>query len=302
MNDDTTAGGPHRDGNDDETRQMPVSPRSPWESPGGSRDGRADETAEHAASATSASHGAPPPPAGAYGTGNAGSPPPAPSSGSRSPGDARNGRAGEPSDAAYAAPGPEQSGPAGGGQEHGSHAAAYGAPHPAQDDRHQGRADSWQQAGPRQGWQQQGWPQGGPGAYPQQAGGWQQAPAGQAAWGGHAGRPAAQRPGFLKALFDLSFRHSVTLGFAKVIYVLAIVVAVGAWLIALFTAMAGLNDPWVGPAAAGGLLATIVLGIPLMLLWIVLVRVGLEVTVATVRTADNTARLVELGEDRAGAR
>ena len=33
-----------------------------------------------------------------------------------------------------------------------------------------------------------------------------------------------------------------------------------------------------------------------------LVRVGLEVTVATVRTADNTARLVELGEDRAGAR
>lgn len=290
MNDDTTPGAPPRGGNDDETGQMPTVPRSPWESPAGTRAADAESLGGQRAPSTGPNGpaGPPPPPGGHAAEGHPQVAPGAPQQAPPAP---------------AAASGPER-------ETFGSHAAGYGAPesrpYPAYP-----TAPAWQQqpgqaAGPWYQSQATGQPEPQP-AWAHQQGGWQSPGQGwqqpgaalPPTWTGQHGRPPAGRPGFLRALFDLSFRHSVTVGFAKVIYVLAIVVAVGAWVIALFTSLSAMNDPWVGAAAGWGVVGTLVLGLPLVLLWIVLVRVGLEVTVATVRTADNTARLVELGEDRA---
>lgn len=273
--DDTTTGGPpnpgNENGNDDATRQLPATPPPPPREPSGQAD-----AAPHDAHGWSAPNGQNPPAPTGWHQGR------------------EHGAQAEPARPSYAQQGTYP-------QSAGYPQGAYG-----------------QQAGSA-GWQQlSGGAWGGPGAPgPGAAGGYGPpgapgTPGGYGSSGGYdglggyaaptPGGPSSRGPGFLRALFDFSFRHSVTVGFAKVIYILAIVVAVVGWVLVFLTSLGGLDDPWVGGAAVAGLLGTIFLGIPLTLLWIVLVRVGLEVTVATVRTADNTARLVELGEDQAAAR
>lgn len=126
-----------------------------------------------------------------------------------------------------------------------------------------------------------------PGA-PQAGGAWQQPPApqpGQHPYGGYPqGQAANADPGFFKALFDVSFRNYVTLKFAKVIFIILIVLAVLGWLTGItlgFTVdpivgILALLFGWIGPFIA-----------------LVIYRVLLEAAVALIRTAQNTSILVD---------
>lgn len=88
--------------------------------------------------------------------------------------------------------------------------------------------------------------------------------------------------GFISALFDLSFNKFVTLTFAKVIYVIAIV------LVALFYIIAVL----VGFSESAGIgVFFLLLGWIPALFYIVIARVSLEFAVAMIRTAQNTSKL-----------
>jgi len=94
-------------------------------------------------------------------------------------------------------------------------------------------------------------------------------------------------PGFFSALFNLNFSHFITQKFASVLYVISMVVigiAYLSWVIAGF-----------GIGAGFGFLV-LILGAVFALLLLVLARVGLEFSVATIRTAQNTTKLVERDE------
>jgi hypothetical protein len=101
--------------------------------------------------------------------------------------------------------------------------------------------------------------------------------------GGSTEPTRSQAKGFFNALFDLSFNNFVTLAFAKLIYVIALIIIAIIWLVAVIAAFSeGIGQ---------GLLA-VVLGSIVALFYVVLVRVGLEFSVAMVRTAQNTSDLV----------
>ena len=109
------------------------------------------------------------------------------------------------------------------------------------------------------------------------------APQGQ--WSGQAPTPtrAPDSKGFFSALFDFSFNSFVTLVFAKWIYVLALVSIGLFW---VFAVLAGFSVG-IGQGLAALLFVSI-----FALFSVVLVRVGLEFSVAMVRTAQNTSALV----------
>lgn len=103
---------------------------------------------------------------------------------------------------------------------------------------------------------------------------------------GHGGHPAARRPeraGFFKALFDFSFRHFITVRFAAVIYGIALVlIGIGALIgivMGLFT---------MGEEPLGGFFI-VLLALVLAPFYLLIVRLTLELYVAIVRTAENTA-------------
>lgn len=116
-----------------------------------------------------------------------------------------------------------------------------------------------------------GYPRGGDPRYGAQENGWT------------APSTRAQSKGFFNALFDFSFTNFVTLSFAKFIYVIALIVIGIIWVVAV---LAGF-----GQGIGEGLLA-LILGSLVALFYVVLVRVGLEFSVAMVRTAQNTSDLV----------
>ncbi|WP_129657294.1 DUF4282 domain-containing protein [Rothia uropygialis] len=99
------------------------------------------------------------------------------------------------------------------------------------------------------------------------------------------GQPQGQgEPGFFQAMFDLSFRHFVTIKFASVIYVIGLIVIGLGW---LFSVIAGFaENAWAG-------IAFLVLGAIVAFVYIILFRVTLEFYVAMVRTSQNTSILVE---------
>ena len=108
--------------------------------------------------------------------------------------------------------------------------------------------------------------------------------AGPGGQGWQAGEPLSanriEAKGFFAALFDFSFRTFITISFAKVVYGILIVVAAAWWLIPallMFTESPGL-----------GFLSLLFGWIP-GLLMIIVYRIFLEVTVALVRTSQNTA-------------
>ena len=100
-------------------------------------------------------------------------------------------------------------------------------------------------------------------------------------------------------MFDFSFRNFVTLSFAKVIFIVAIVIACLWWLFAIISGfgmgeLSGAFNPY------GSSSGTVLFGIMALLfgwippaIFLVLVRLGLEFSVATIRTAQNTSQLVE---------
>jgi hypothetical protein len=101
-----------------------------------------------------------------------------------------------------------------------------------------------------------------------------------------------EQKGLFGGLFDLSFTEFVTTRVIKVLYVLAIVIsAIGAL---------GLL---IGGIAKGGGMAflSIILAPIAFFLYILMARIWLEVIIVLFRIAENTGRLVEQGEKKAGA-
>ncbi|HIZ37783.1 MAG TPA: DUF4282 domain-containing protein [Candidatus Ruania gallistercoris] len=105
-------------------------------------------------------------------------------------------------------------------------------------------------------------------------------------------------------MFDFSFRNFVTLSFAKVIFIIAVVLACLWWLFAIISGfgMASIGDSLSPYGSSGG--GTVMFGVMALLfgwippaIFLILVRLGLEFSVATIRTAQNTSRLVDRSAD-----
>lgn len=96
-------------------------------------------------------------------------------------------------------------------------------------------------------------------------------------------------PGFFKALFDMQFRHFVTLKFASFIYMLGIAVAALFWLMEIISGIVV-----AGSGQGGGVLvAAILLGWIPPLIWIITFRLSIEFVIAIIRTSQNTSELVD---------
>lgn len=133
------------------------------------------------------------------------------------------------------------------------------------------------QFGQQEPWGQQDQPQGAAGfqAYPNQQ---------------MANSTGADKDGFFSALFDFSFTRYVTPSVVKVLYVLLMIVVGLFVLLAIIGFLAAMAQD-----ASGILLALI--GIPLVLLgavaWLAFYRVGLEVAVSIIRTAQSVQSIDE---------
>ena len=89
--------------------------------------------------------------------------------------------------------------------------------------------------------------------------------------------------GFFKALFDFSFKSFVTIKFAAVIYGIALLLIGIGVLVGIITAFVTMTqEPLAG-------LAILVLVLLLSPFYLILVRLTLELYVAMIRTAQNTA-------------
>lgn len=126
--------------------------------------------------------------------------------------------------------------------------------------------------------------------YPQ--GGYGQQPGAQAGAGWGAAQPTApHEPGPLKAAFDLRFGSYATPGIVKIVYVLGIVLAALWWIgmiIGAFGAFAPTRDMGFGIAIPGtpvpGIIAILIGWIPAAV-FVLLLRIGLELALSNVRTA-----------------
>ena len=158
------------------------------------------------------------------------------------------------------------------GQDQYSQPGAYGKS--GQYDTNQFGQDQFGQQEP---WGQQDQPQGAAGfqAYPNQQ---------------MANSTGADKDGFFSALFDFSFTRYVTPSVVKVLYVLLMIVVGLFVLLAIIGFLAAMAQD-----ASGILLALI--GIPLVLLgavaWLAFYRVGLEVAVSIIRTAQSVQSIDE---------
>jgi len=91
--------------------------------------------------------------------------------------------------------------------------------------------------------------------------------------------------GFFGALFDFEFKNFVTIKVVKIVYIVVIVLAVLAWIAAVISGAS--RDGFLG------FLGALVFGGVGAFLYILLARVGLEVSIALIRTAQNTSKIVE---------
>ena len=97
---------------------------------------------------------------------------------------------------------------------------------------------------------------------------------------------ADSESGFFKALFDFSFTTYATPSIVRIIYLVAILFGTLGWLVGAVSML----------AAGRGILAMaliLLLGWIPLLLWISVLRAGLELVLASVRTAENTRKLRE---------
>lgn len=93
---------------------------------------------------------------------------------------------------------------------------------------------------------------------------------------------------FFTILFDLRFRNFITLRFVSVLYAIGIVLAA---LVALTAIVTGFS------AGVGRGILALILSPLFFLIYVVLIRLWLEILVVIFRIAENTSRLVEIGED-----
>lgn len=119
-------------------------------------------------------------------------------------------------------------------------------------------------------------------------------------------QPAAQHNaggngGFFKSLFDFRFDNFIAVRWAGFIYIIAIVVAALSWLASIiggiFTgAAAGAATSYMsnGPSfSPWPLLLAIIFGWIVPALWVIFVRLALELIVANVKTAENTKKIAD---------
>lgn len=112
--------------------------------------------------------------------------------------------------------------------------------------------------------------------------------------------PADQR-GFFKSLFDFRFNTFVATRWAGIIYILAIVVAVFAWIATIISGIAAGSASRVAMSywepepsfSPWPLLFAILFGWIVPALWVIFVRLALELIVASVKTAELTKRLAD---------
>ncbi|MFB6575222.1 DUF4282 domain-containing protein [Kocuria palustris] len=104
---------------------------------------------------------------------------------------------------------------------------------------------------------------------------------------GRPGRQPGQEKGFFAALFDFSFKNYITIKFASILYIAGIVLLTLGWFIMTVAAFA--TDSMLTG------MATLILGLIVLFIYIVLFRLMLEFYVAMVRTAQNTSILVDRG-------
>jgi len=90
----------------------------------------------------------------------------------------------------------------------------------------------------------------------------------------------------MKALFDFEFRKFVTPSIIKIVYILIMVMLVIFYIGMVISAFSA--DTMLG------LLVLIIVGPLFVLVYLVLIRAGLESLIASIRTAENTAELVRL--------
>ena len=90
--------------------------------------------------------------------------------------------------------------------------------------------------------------------------------------------------GFIRALFDFSFSHYVTLGFMKFIYIISLGLIALSWFVSMIAAFS--TD-----ATAGFIV--LLFGWIVALAVLIGVRLGLERAVAQIRTAQNTTLIYE---------
>jgi uncharacterized membrane protein len=89
----------------------------------------------------------------------------------------------------------------------------------------------------------------------------------------------------MKSLFDLSFTRFVSPSIAKVVYVLVMIALGIMYLMFVVSAFASGNS-------VAGLFVLLVIGPLIVLVYLCLIRMGLESLLASIRTAENTAELV----------
>lgn len=119
-------------------------------------------------------------------------------------------------------------------------------------------------------------------------------------------QPAAQQKaggsgGFFKSLFDFRFDNFIAVRWAGFIYIIAIVVAALSWLGSIIGgivtgAAAGSASAYFGEAPSFSpwpLLLAIIFGWIIPALWVIFVRLGLELIVANVKTAENTKQIAD---------
>ena len=178
-------------------------------------------------------------------------------------------------------------------------------------------AGNFNQGGFNQQFQSQNQPQGQPGQQNQQGfGGFQ--PQGQPGQQNQQGYnpqmqgfnqyPQAPKDNFFKSLFDFKFSSFITVKFASIIYVIAVVVGVLSWIGGLIVAVTGgsltgiMGDLAGSSSAGGGMAAVMILGHLIfgtlgLLIYLIQVRLVLEFFVSNIQTTENTKKLVELAEE-----
>lgn len=113
--------------------------------------------------------------------------------------------------------------------------------------------------------------------------------------------PTAQgEAGFFRALFDFTFTHFITVKFSAFLYIVAFLVAILMWLgqilmAILFGVALGSANSYFDEASfnAVPLVLAIVFGWIPSVISLIAMRLGLEFSVATVRTAQNTKTIAE---------
>ena len=99
----------------------------------------------------------------------------------------------------------------------------------------------------------------------------------------------SNEPGFLQALFDTSFSDFVAIKFAKVVYMIGIGLCLLMWLGGGLVRLIGAATSGVGGGAFIAPIVMLLLGWIPALIYIIMMRIGLEFIVASVRTAQNTS-------------